>query len=112
MPKTHPTYDEEFRRNAVELLLQSNRPLKRVAHELGVTANSLRNWRDRFLGKGGVTKVGQTQSADRSGAPLALADPAAEIRRLQRENEYLRRQREILKKAVSILSEDPQSGMR
>jgi transposase len=112
MPKTHPTYDEEFRRNAVELLLQSNRPLKRVAHELGVAANSLRNWRDRFLGKGGATKVAQTQSEDRSGAPLALADPAAEIRRLRRENEYLRRQREILKKAVSILSEDPQSGMR
>ncbi len=112
MPKTHPTYDEEFRRNAVELLLQSNRPLKRVAHELGVAANSLLNWRDRFLGKGGATKVAQTQSEDRSGAPLALADPAAEIRRLRRENEYLRRQREILKKAVSILSEDPQSGMR
>ena len=35
----------------------------------------------------------------------------AEIRRLQRENEYLRRQREILKKAMSILSEVPQSGM-
>ena len=32
----------------------------------------------------------------------------AEIRRLQRENEYLRRQREILKKAMSILSEVPQ----
>ena len=40
-----------------------------------------------------------------------LVEPAAEIRRLQRENEYLRRQREILKKAMSILSEVPQSGM-
>ena len=28
------------------------------------------------------------------------------------ENEYLRRQREILKKAMSILSEEPQSGLR
>ena len=36
----------------------------------------------------------------------------AEIRRLHKENEYLRRQREILKKAMSILSEDPQCGMR
>ncbi len=40
-----------------------------------------------------------------------LVEPAAEIRRLQRENEYLRRQREILKKAMSILSEVPLSGM-
>jgi hypothetical protein len=37
---------------------------------------------------------------------------AGEIRRLQREVDYLRRQREILKKAMSILSEDPASGMR
>lgn len=34
------------------------------------------------------------------------------IRRLQRANDYLRLRREILKKAMSILSEDPQSGMR
>ena len=38
--------------------------------------------------------------------------PKGEIKQLRRENEYLRRQREILKKAASILSEDPQLGMR
>ncbi len=37
---------------------------------------------------------------------------AKEIRRLNQENAYLRRQREILKKAASILAEDPQLGMR
>ena len=83
MPKTHPTYDRGFRQEAVNLLISSQRPLKAVAAELGVSANSLRT----------------------------LVEPAAEIRRLQRENEYLRRQREILKKAMSILSEVPQSGM-
>jgi transposase-like protein len=70
----------------------SGRPLKRLAAELGITANSLRTWRDKALG--------------------AAPDPAAEIRRLQREIEYLRRQREILKKTMSILSEDPPSSMR
>ena len=39
MPNTHLTYDEEFRRNAVELLLQSNRPLKRVAHAMATLRN-------------------------------------------------------------------------
>ena len=34
------------------------------------------------------------------------------IRQLQKENEYLKRQREILKKAMSILGEEPHSGMR
>lgn len=115
MPKAHPPYDEEFRRNAVELLMESRRPLKRVADELGLSANALRSWRDRLLGKGRVAQAGESRdsgTSGRSAASLAIADPAAEIRRLQRENDYLRRQREILKKAVSILSEDPQSGMR
>ena len=83
-------YTNEFRQECVNLLLSSGRGVKRVAAELGLSSNTLRIWRDR--------------------APMA--DAAAEIRRLQREVEYLRRQREILKKAMSILSEDPQSGMR
>ena len=34
------------------------------------------------------------------------------IRQQQNEIEYLKRQREILKKAMSILGEEPNSGMR
>ena len=135
MTRPHRNYDEEFRRSAVELLLSSSRPLKRVAAELGVAANSLRSWRDKQLGKGRGTavavhgypdavarnlgRVGEVEICPcrqgnvlRGGSPQTVADPAAEIRRLQRENEYLRRQREILKKAASILAEDPQLGMR
>lgn len=110
MPRIHRTYDNDFREEAVNLLLSSGRPLKRLASELGITSNSLRTWRDKALGRGRAAQAVWAQPNGRSGAPLA--DPAGEIRRLQREVEYLRRQREILKKAVSILSEDPQSGMR
>ena len=110
MPKTHPSYHSDFRQDAVDLLLQSGRPLSRVAGELGISANSLRAWRNRALGMGRAAEAASAQPKGRSEAPLA--DAAGEIRRLQRENEYLRRQREILKKAMSILSEDPQSGMR
>ena len=110
MAQPHRIYDKSFRQEAVDLLLSSGRPLTRVAQELGVTANSLRTWRDRALGKGRAAEAASAEPKGRSGA--RLADPAGEIRRLQREVEYLRRQREILKKAVSILSEEPQSGMR
>ena len=101
MPITKPAYTEEFRREAVELLLSSGRPLNQVAGELGVSANSLRSWRNQRLGTG-------------SGGGAAADGPqgGAEMRRLRRENEYLRRQRDILKKAMSILSENPQLGMR
>jgi transposase len=110
MPRTHRQYDNSFRQQAVDLLLSSGRPLKRVAEELGVSANSLRTWRDLALGKGRVAQAAAAQPPGRSEVPLA--DAAGEIRRLQREVEYLRRQREILKKAMSILSEDPPSVMR
>jgi len=110
MPRTHRNYDSGFRQEAVDLLLSSGRPLKRVAAELGVSANSLRTWRDLALGKGRVAQAIAAQPHGRSEAPLA--DAAGEIRRLQREVDYLRRQREILKKAMSILSEDPPSVMR
>jgi len=110
MPKTHANYDKDFRQEAVNLLLSSGRPLKRVAAELGVSANSLRTWRDRAFGNGGGAQAASAEPKGRSAAPVA--DLAGVIRRLQRENEYLRRQREILKKAMSILSEDPQSSMR
>ena len=93
MPSTRPPYSEEFRREAVELLLSSGRPLNQVAGELGVSANSLRSWRNRRLGD---------RSACRTGADEPRG--AAELRRLRRENESLRRQRDILKKAVSIFS--------
>ena len=110
MPRTHRTYDPDFHQEAVNLLLSSGRPLKRVATELGISANSLRTWRDTALSNGRVAQAASPSAKGRSEAPIA--DAAGEIRRLQREVEYLRRQREILKKAMSILSEEPQSGMR
>ena len=109
MPKTTHNYDPEFRGNAVNLLLSSGRPLKRVAEELGVTANSLRTWRDRA--GGGGTEAAPAKREGRGEAPAPGVGVAAEIRRLQKEVEYLKRQREILKKAMGILSEEPRSGM-
>jgi transposase len=109
MSRPHHNYSTEFRQQAVDLLLSSGRPLKVVALDLGVSPSSLRLWRNQALNNGRGTQVISTESGEWSGAPVA--DAVAEIRRLHRENEYLRRQREILKKAVSILSEDPQSGM-
>ena len=105
MPRTHRRYDEEFKRRAVELYLHSNNSLKQVARELGISDGSLRKWRKDLFG----------DRAGRQGLSHTLTDPeemALEIRRLNRENAYLRRQRDILKKAASILAEAPQLGMR
>jgi transposase len=109
MPISKPPYREGFRQEAVDLLLSSGRPLTRVAEELGVSDNSLRIWRNLALSQGRAAQTATAKSSRRSGAPVA--DPAREIRRLQQENDYLRRQRDILKRALSILGEGPQTGM-
>src|SRR6187200_781073 len=44
MPRTRPPYPPEFRRQAIELI-RSGTPLKQVAEELGVSEQTLRNWR-------------------------------------------------------------------
>ena len=56
MPKT-PPYSKEFKREAVQLLRSSGRPIAQLAKELGVSPQSLRNWvsqRDVDEGKAGA----------------------------------------------------------
>jgi transposase len=85
----------------VDLLLSSGRPLKQLARELGINAYTLRQWRDKRVGRAG--------EATPDGAGTESTEQ--ELRRLRREVAYLQRQRDILKKAMSILGEDPHLGM-
>lgn len=97
-------YDEEFKRNAVGLLLSGGQDLKPLARDLGIWPASLRRWRDRYLGSVESPPGGPPKGA----APREIAE---ELRDLRKENEKLRRQREILKKALSIFSELPPGSM-
>ena len=92
-------FTDEFKREAVALLVSSGRPLSRIASELGISPSMLRNWRN---GSGG-----RDAGSARHTIPDPAPDPAAEIPRLRRENDRLRTERDILKKAVAIFSEPP-----
>ena len=97
-------YTDEFKREAVELLASSGRPLSQIARELGIAASRLRAWRNRGDGgRAGSPRRPNTQAAIRP----AGTDLAAENARLRRENERLRMEREILKKTRRIFSEAP-----
>jgi transposase len=97
-------YDEQFRRDAVDLLLSSGKPLKPLAKELGVSDTTLRAWRDAYLDE-------MEGDCGGSGAGPTPREMAEEIRRLRRELERVTRQREILKKALGILSDQSPGGM-
>jgi len=97
-------YDEEFKRNAVELLLSGGQGLKPLARDLGLCPTTLRYWRDCYLRE----HEGSPQGPPRGPTPGKTAE---ELRRLRQENEKLKRHREILKKALGILSEQSPGGM-
>lgn len=96
-------YDEEFRKDAVETLIKGGRPLKRLARELGVSIQTLRNWRDAYLGK---------MDGRQPEGMATVRETYEELRRLRSENMTLKRQRDILKKALSILSDPPAGSMQ
>ena len=102
--KVQKRYDEEFKRQAVELLIHSGRTQAPIARELGFSDYSLTLWKRAYLG--------HLKPAQMEGEQLSPEQMFDKIRQQQREIEYLKRQREILKKAMSILGEEPQSGMR
>ncbi len=94
-------YTQEFRRDAVELVRSSGRPINEVARELGMSHETLRNW---------VRKLEQqtlgTGSAAPAGAGLSVADKDAEIARLRAEVAELRQEKEILRKAAAYFAKE------
>jgi transposase len=96
-------FTDEFKQEAVALLASSGRPLVQIASELGISPSMLRNWRTRGTGLGAGATLRPNTPASSPPSP----DPTAEISRLRRENDRLRMERDILKKAVAIFSEPP-----
>ena len=96
-------FTDEFKREAVALLASGGRPLLQIASELGISPSMLRNWRNRSEGRNAEPVLRPIPAPALHSAP----DSASEISRLRRENDRLRMERDILKKAVAIFSEPP-----
>ncbi|MCA1602668.1 MAG: transposase [Acidobacteria bacterium] len=95
---TREHYDAEFKREAVGLLLTSGKTATQLSRELGVSAWSLSRWKQEELrAMGEITVDGQVRPA---------AEVEQENRQLRHELEAMRRQRDLLKKAIAICSED------
>ncbi len=95
-------YDEDFKRDAVELMRSSGKTMTQISRELGVSCFSLRGWEKKLKGISTLPPVG-------GAAPL---DPHIEIKRLRHQLDYVTRQRDILKKAVAICSEIENAHLR
>ncbi len=93
MPRTHPAYAPEFRAEAVRLARSSGRSQAEIARDLGISHNTLRAW----------TKQTRIDEGTESGL---TSEEREEFRRLRRENQLLREEREILKKAAACFAKE------
>lgn len=99
--KVRRSFTDEFKQEAVSLLVSSGRPLTQVARELGIQPSMLRHWRDDWQAKGTVSRpTGRSSSGGTS-------VEHAEIRRLEKELARAQMERDILKKAIAIFSGPP-----
>ena len=85
------TYSPEFKAEAVRLVQTSERPIREIAAQLGVTAKSLHEW---------IAALRPVPTTRLTG------DERAELQALRRENAVLRVERDILKKATAFFARE------
>ncbi|OXM59041.1 hypothetical protein CF165_49705 [Amycolatopsis vastitatis] len=87
-------YPEQFRRDAIELVNSSDRPLRQIARELGVNHETLRSW------------VNVAKQAADAGPPAEDRAVADEVTRLRRQVAELQKEKEILRKAAAYFARE------
>ncbi len=91
MPGKRRQFSREFKEEAVRLLAESGRPLTHVARELALRPEQLREWRRQF----GTSTPAAPASSE-----------VEEVRRLRRELELTRQERDFLKKAAAFFAKE------
>jgi transposase len=88
-PRPRREFTAEFKRDAVELVRTTGRPIAQIARELGIYDSTLGNW------------VRQ-DAIDRGEREGLSSDERARLGELERENARLRMERDLLKRTVAF----------
>ena len=94
MGERHRHFTREFKLDAVQLITKKGMPVGKVARDLDIHPNLLHIWRREFLKEGDKAFTGKG----------CVKPENAEIRKLRKELEKVREQRDILKKALTVFS--------
>jgi transposase len=87
-------FTPEFKAEAVELLINSGKPIAEIARDLGISDGTLGNWVKTAKKRGDVKE-----------RPLEI-DERARLKELEEENRRLKMEREILKKAAAWFAKE------
>jgi transposase-like protein len=90
MPAPHPP---EFRRMAVELAREHEKPISQIAKDLGISESCLRNW------------VAQADIDEGKREGLTTSE-REELRKLRSELRVVKMERDILKKAAAFFAQE------
>jgi transposase len=97
MVKERRRFSREFKLEAVALVTEGGLSISQAARDLGIRDSVLSRWKKAFESDPDQAFPGQGSLKPRD----------EELARLRRENEVLRQEREILKKALGIFSRVP-----
>ena len=87
-------YSKEFRESAVKMVLEQKRTVPEAARNLGVQEGTLRYWLKTHRQRSGVAESGEEKALRKRN------------RELEAENQKLRLEREILKKAAAFFAQE------
>ena len=99
MTEARRQYSREFKQEAVQLLERSGKSISELERELGIARGNLWRWKREFAADGENAFPGHGR----------LTPDEERLRQLERENEVLRQERDILKKAIAIFSQTSRS---
>lgn len=85
-------YSDEFKRDVLAMVAEGSRSVAQLERELDITAGLINKWQQRYRVKAGTLQSSEERAEQ------------AELRRLRRELEIVRQERDILKKAIQVFS--------
>lgn len=92
------SYDREFKISAVKLVLETGKSVKSIAAELGISENSLFNWKKKYMEDAKHAFPGKGH----------MKPEQEELRKKDREIAKLKMERDILKKAIAYFTKVPE----
>jgi transposase len=95
MTRKRRGFSDEYKAEVVKLVKESEKSIARVCRELDLTESAVRRW-----------VVQSDVDAGRGPSGALTRDEQEELRRLRREVQQLRMEREILKKATAFFAKE------